>query len=1185
MLDDLLMADVEDAVVAAYEKGRQSVLVGLKALAELNGSAPAVMKHFDPDREDVLSKAWAENQHPRDRNGKFISKQTVDTLLGQPGGEARLRAMVKPGDEGKLDAQISAAKIESAHGMKNVRTPRAQPGHPDDKVMSPRAEKMAETVELAQQLAVAVKTGTMTGDIPRMAKDLGTAFRTMEPEDFNSLKDHLGFPDSFGPQAVAGRLLNTAAHPEAPEPAKPQRQSLDDALSEAMGMKTVKLREADERLARPSPDASAPLPSHESPGSTPTSAPPKSVKPTPKYGPWSADDLLEAAKPLRREMEESAHDPEAFLRAATEYGEWLKQFSPEELDGLAKALGHDTPDKDVGHLASKLAAKALRRENPEADGHTGVVHGEDGSQTHYVEGAVAATHAAGEAKPEPSPAVPDATADAVKAVPLTSSVDDIETHLKNPGPWARDNEAVKGRLAQRLTEPGQLEELATRVFGKNVAEHFPKSEQRGHLLDKLAEFAKAKADGIHGKVQPPPLDARQTAERLKTGHDRQTKWLDEARRGEGPAGPTRWMNNAKYQKNHMDSIAWHERQMAAHLKQHPDLAGEFGKYAGPGHGKGAPSPDASVPVVPTAAPPPSAPAREPGDETPESPAGESAPKAPVAVPTASSPPHPDEFSPGADDAGLTPHGTLKPRKGEGPLTARRQGKKWAVQWETPEGELRHSLHADEADAKDMHAAMGRDKGAVPGSAKIVAPGELKAPTKKREYLSKNPNIRAGTLADVVRRYGGLDPESFERNFGSVKEAIENGVPASVFKDKQGRKGRAHLDTLAQELTATGDLGPHGEDVHQHYHLLDQLTAGRMSANHYHGQAHYDKLERQYHREREEAHAHEQDRNEAGLDAHDPAAVEAAARGGEATPPVAEDAGGEGNREWRPARDRNRPLSDAEVERIKASAMVPAALERQVSPAEPSPDLSSPVPAGSATLFGAGPETFRPSRGTQGSIEDAYRENAGREGVPTTMGTAADLRPGEFGHTPEPPAPIQHPPHSADYWIDRRAKEGKPLSPAVAATLREQHRRGAMLTHGDVVQAEIEAGEDRFRPGESTLASQALSEAHRAKREVAGKPSASPGAKIDARPLAPHVANSLVVELATKRMKDPMLVTGYMNPHKDLLRRLGAVYVPQGRMWFVPRETVPHLPAAMTVRPVRGAVESKSVNAAPMELAV
>jgi hypothetical protein len=1294
---------------------------------------------------------------------------------------------------------------------------------------SPQLAKTIETVAQAQKLIANVKEGAMPGDPARLERMLSKFFEGLPPKVVDEFRRHAGTHGGHTPASLAKWVAGGGDVAGPPKPAAlPKKQKEDpfgmkpvaerdkpsgkpgdmrpnEALDDFFSRPAEAAKPKDQPL-RHSPDLDAAMGMGSSPAATgkpsseaeqikeraaawrkkqaeeeaaktpagaekPAPEPPAEEdkpKPTRKpveFGPWSPDDLLEAAKPLRKEMEDTAHDPESFVRAAHEYGTWLKQFSPDELDGLAKTLGVDGAKGPLAVLSSRLAVKALGREHP-GEGHTGLVRTADGAETKYQDGAVVTHTPAGEEKPAPTPeqAPADKTAALDKVVPAEpprgdegSPVGEISKHLLNPNSAMRDQAAVRQRLATRLSDPEHLAAVAKKVLGRNVAEHLPVTEQRDVLLDKLARFASAKAEGIHGKVAKPAPTPREVAERLKEGHERQSRWLRESQEGKGPFAGSNFSQNALAQKNNRESRAWFGKQMKEHLKKNPELAADYGKYAGaedanPPAAKETVEPTAKRPVPghnvtqthidawkkqmldfnyspaevdeaermakkrgidPTRSddlesldaymtsiensakedhgmtdaeieahpqlethvkqkdeearqrekaaesnPAPTPPAREPGDETPESLVGQPdepkpsggvtlgkgepggkridgrqltkhviygpdgkegghvnvhqsggtlhvdwgglkgagatdkeakgaagaknvigaitalAKEYPDAVAATwtpaegrlnageakwmdlekvrqraargQEPPVPSEVSPtaateehapGGEAPGVTDTGTLKPRRGEGALTARRQGKKFAVQWETPEGELRHSLHTSEEDAKLQHEIMSRDKDVAPGTAKIIKPGELKTPQKKREYLSKNPKIRAGTLADAVRRYGGLDPDAYERTFGSVKEAIENGVPASVFKNKQGSKGNQHLDTLAKELKETGDLSQHGDDVHEHYHLMDELTAGKLTPE---GAArHHEQLLRDFEREQQAAHVEEQRRKDEGLDVHSPAEIGEAASGGEAAEGVRGEVGGAPEGE-----------GGKQVESDTSGGQKNLLVE---------------------TL----PKTFTANRGTQLSLDDAHRERD-RTGEPQPeMGTAADMGAEDKGtlFAPENAAPTP----ALEPWQQTKEEYAKTSGKRLPETFSHfpEHRESIAdaLKAGKPVPTEVrtqylkELAQEGANVHGGTRGKPLMSGSE---LPSASGPGPSPGPyNLNPRPLSPHLLMGEDTRTALRGLVDPHEVSGNLFPYKQELRDLGGRYDRKRRVWYIPGESVPKLTGKVAVRPVYG----------------
>lgn len=902
MTDELI--EVDDAVRLAFEAGRQDVLRGLKALAELNGTGVPVVDLVQKATPNRIEKAYIESQHPRDRNGQWIEKGDIDRLSQSEAGRQHLLNIVRPQDRMAMVRAIQASQNQKQHGMPNVWNPRdAQNEHTDPwtgkpgKVGSDELKQTLETLHRAQQLIANVKNGDMQGDPASMERMLGAFLHGLPPKVFHEVREHIGAHAGHDPAALAkyvatgieaGTPEAAKAAPKKPEdpfgmPTNAERDKAAAAKGEArpnsvlddfFAEKTPEKKPAapDESGMRKNDALDAAMGMEPAPPRKPTNPPlkPLDFKRKPQYGPWSPDDLMEATKPLNREMDE-ANTPEAFHKAATEYAQFLKQFSRSELEGLAKELGSEL-DADESVAASRLAVTALGRQHP-AEGHTGVVHGSDGSQTHYVAGQIASHTPAGE---EEKPATPEGSAREKerdlgvlegfdpaewggteadnKPTPGPdqksgpADIDTISHFLSNPTKGMRDKMAVRERLSRTLVNRQDIRAVGKKVLGNYVDKLMPHPKSAGKdevvggeekVLDRLAEFAAARAERVHGRVQEKEPDARQKAEALKMKH-------------EGATNIERAMTSAG--QGTLDAVQTQREQaardMAAHLEENPDLATEYGKYTKPeAH-------DESE--------------RQPGDESPESLEGSTEGDGPPAQ--GSEPAHPQPFE---HEHGITPAGSLEHRPGEGPLTAARQGKKWATAWQTWEGHDRHALFDSEEDAKTHAGIMSRDKNVLRGTARTIAPGSLNKPEPK--YDAKNPAIQEGTVAREVIRSGGLDPDAFERMVGPVKDAIESGVPRAVFYPG-GRKGTGHVDTLSESLISEGHLSHPGEDVHAGEHLMNHLAGGKMTPE---GMAaHGERLAREHQKELEFAHAEERRRSEAGLDSHTSDEIEAARSFGE-----------------------------------------------------------------------------------------------------------------------------------------------------------------------------------------------------------------------------------------------------------------------------------------------------------------
>ncbi len=619
MLDELL-SEAEAAVRAAHEKGRRSVLDELHAAAALNGTLPAVVGRLDAGNR--IAKAFIEAQHPRDRTGKWIEKGDIDRLSHSKEGIEHLLNIVRPQDREAMVGAIHAARNEKQHGMPNVRQPRDAADESFNQYSrekkppgSAGLAQTVETVDKAQRVIARAKEGLLGGDPKRMERMLVEFFKGLPPQTLKEFANHVDLRPGLAnrpehtPETLAkyvaggGNLPMTEAPKEKPKAAAPASEdpfgmTPATAADRAKFYDKMRPNDAlDDVFSKPSPVASKPVESQPLRANDDLDAAmghkeePKASAPAkeseaeaiarrakeyrdkqPKFGPWTADDLLEAAKPLQREME--THDPEEFARAAHEYGQWLKQFSPEELDGLAKALGHDQPKGDHGTLASKLAYKALRPATADTpdEGHTGLVHHDDGSQTKLHEGEVVGHVPAGESHPPATHELPaaDKAAELDKAIPAepASPVSEIANHLRNPTSGMRDWQQVRNRLAVRLTNPDHLDAVARQVLGDDAVDRIPKYQRRDKLLDSLAGRAGARAEALHGPVKA-KNDPRTVAERLKLAHDTQSRLSREN---------GMFKNDHIAQRNFKNLRAQYAHEMEAHLQEHPELRAEYGKY-------------------------------------------------------------------------------------------------------------------------------------------------------------------------------------------------------------------------------------------------------------------------------------------------------------------------------------------------------------------------------------------------------------------------------------------------------------------------------------------------------------------------------------------------------------------------------------------------------------------------------
>ncbi|TXH13567.1 MAG: hypothetical protein E6R03_11080, partial [Hyphomicrobiaceae bacterium] len=97
--------------------------------------------------------------------------------------------------------------------------------------------------------------------------------------------------------------------------------------------------------------------------------------------------------------------------------------------------------------------------------------------------------------------------------------------------------------------------------------------------------------------------------------------------------------------------------------------------------------------------------------------------------------------------------------------------------------------------------------------------------------SQPKRIAKNKLRYVVREMGGIDPENYEKNFGSVQEDLREGGLQSIIRRSKmtnaagamSGEGRG-LDEIAEKLIASGHLGPVPDNMHASEYLVQQLIA-------------------------------------------------------------------------------------------------------------------------------------------------------------------------------------------------------------------------------------------------------------------------------------------------------------------------------------------------------------------------
>lgn len=122
---------------------------------------------------------------------------------------------------------------------------------------------------------------------------------------------------------------------------------------------------------------------------------------------------------------------------------------------------------------------------------------------------------------------------------------------------------------------------------------------------------------------------------------------------------------------------------------------------------------------------------------------------------------------------------------------------------------REAAEAAPGDVRGRQAEEGR---AGEGGREAAKPA---AKPKRTSGLKKPGN----SLREMVKSSGGIDPKShaFLTHYGSIKAAIEDGIPLGVF-----RRGGNGLDTMAEELVKGGYIRKATDAEHQTQILLDAL---------------------------------------------------------------------------------------------------------------------------------------------------------------------------------------------------------------------------------------------------------------------------------------------------------------------------------------------------------------------------
>jgi hypothetical protein len=158
----------------------------------------------------------------------------------------------------------------------------------------------------------------------------------------------------------------------------------------------------------------------------------------------------------------------------------------------------------------------------------------------------------------------------------------------------------------------------------------------------------------------------------------------------------------------------------------------------------------------------------------------------------------------------------------------------------------HSLQAAiKRGDKDIPVIVSdRVKSDILGQKDAEKPKSAVAPKKPANTGKKKPK-QEESFVSIIKRFGGIDPDSVRDHCGSLKEALEDGVPLGVFK-----KGGQNLDELAQELHTVGHLNvPGGDDPSQH--LIDLLRDKTRRNLHTLTEHDYDKQYEDYYRQEHE----------------------------------------------------------------------------------------------------------------------------------------------------------------------------------------------------------------------------------------------------------------------------------------------------------------------------------------------
>lgn len=178
---------VTDAIKKAFAKGREAgrtegreeVMVGLRAVAHLNGS-------FDTLARIGKAGKFDESHHPRDDHGRFVSKEDLSQAASDPAKAAELRDRVTDPEQRK--------KLEAAIGEGGGK-PAEKPGQ------GAKTRTVDETHALVKKLM-----GPGGPSTPETVAQLTEAFKGHTHAELAELKQRLGIKAS-GPKAEQARKI------------------------------------------------------------------------------------------------------------------------------------------------------------------------------------------------------------------------------------------------------------------------------------------------------------------------------------------------------------------------------------------------------------------------------------------------------------------------------------------------------------------------------------------------------------------------------------------------------------------------------------------------------------------------------------------------------------------------------------------------------------------------------------------------------------------------------------------------------------------------------------------------------------------------------------------------------------------------------------------------------------------